>query len=167
MRVKMIKEAYNDVLEIDDCQIMFRNFKGEETAFNRKGDRNFAVILDDEAYNILKDTEWNVKVKINNNDEPYYFLPVKVKLEGYRPPVIYIQNMGKTTVLDNENIGILDEIGIKNVKLDLRSYDWTVNNKNGRAAYLKSMLIVKDTDRFEAMQNNKESETIEFDDIEF
>ena len=165
MKIKEIQEAYNDVLEIDDCQIMFRNFKGEETQFNRKGDRNFAVILDEEGYNYLKDSKWNVKVKLNNNDEPYYFLPVKVKLEGYRPPIVYIQSMGNTTVLDNENIGMLDEIGIKNVKLDVRSYDWEVNNKSGRAAYLKSIFVVKDTDRFEAMQNNKE--TIEFEDIEF
>ena len=151
MKIKEIQEAYNDVLEIDDCQIMFRNFKGEETQFNRKGDRNFAVILDEEGYNYLKDSKWNVKVK--------------VKLEGYRPPIVYIQSMGNTTVLDNENIGMLDEIGIKNVKLDVRSYDWEVNNKSGRAAYLKSIFVVKDTDRFEAMQNNKE--TIEFEDIEF
>ena len=32
-------------LEINNARIMFRNFKGEETQYNHKGDRNFVLII--------------------------------------------------------------------------------------------------------------------------
>ena len=52
---------------IEDCQLIFRNFEGKEGQYNRKGDRNFAVILpQDVAHQMLKDG-WNVRYLKENS----------------------------------------------------------------------------------------------------
>lgn len=36
-------------------------------------------------------------------------------------------------------VSIVDEIDIRSVNLDVRPYDWEVNGKTGRTAYLQSI----------------------------
>ena len=46
--------------------------------------------------------------------------------------------------------GSLDNIDIVNVSLDIRAYDWEVNGKTGRTAYLQAMEVTQNIDRFAA-----------------
>ncbi len=148
-----INFAARGVVQIDDARIIYRNFAGAPSKFNREGDRNFAVVIDDQDIaEALTEKGWNVKIKPprEEGDEPFMFLPVKVKFNE-RGPRVYLQNSlgGRNRVtLDEDTVGILDNVDITNVDLDIRPYDWDVQGKTGRTAYLQSICVTQEVDRF-------------------
>ena len=148
-----INFAARGVVQIDDARIIYRNFAGAPSKFNREGDRNFAVVIDDQDIaEALTEKGWNVKIKPprEEGDEPFMFLPVKVKFNE-RGPRVYLQNSlgGRNRVtLDEDAVGILDNVDITNVDLDIRPYDWDVQGKTGRTAYLQSICVTQEVDRF-------------------
>ena len=75
------------------------------------------------------------------------FLPVKVKFNN-RGPAAYIRSGERVTRLDESTIGMLDEIDIQSVSCDVRPYDWDVNGKTGRTAYLQAIDVIQMVDRF-------------------
>ena len=142
-----------NVLQIEDARIIYRNFEGVGSKFNREGDRNFAVIIPDrEIADELIANGWNVKIKDPRDEyeDPFMFLPVKVKFNN-RGPGAYVESGTSVTRLSEETIGMLDEIDIASVDMDLRPYDWDVNGKTGRTAYLQAIRVVQNIDRFGAM----------------
>ena len=58
--------------------------------------------------------------------------------------------------LDEESVSIIDDIDIAGVNLDIRPYDWEVNGKTGRTAYLQSMEVIQEIDRFAARYAEEE-----------
>ena len=142
--------APRNILQIDDARIIYRNFAGEASQFNRAGDRNFSVLIEDEQLaNELRDHGWNVKIKQarEEGDTPFMHLPVKVKFND-RGPSVYLVSGNNRVKLDEETIDMLDNIDILGVDLDIRPFDWEVNGKAGRAAYLQSICVTQDIDRF-------------------
>ena len=144
--------APKDILQIDDARIVYRNFSGTGSKFNREGDRNFAVVIpDQDIADELEVRGWNVKIKPprDEDDTPFMFLPVKIKFNE-RGPKVYLQSGDKTVELDEESVDCLDDVDILGVDLDIRPYDWEVNGKQGRTAYLQSIHVVQEVDRFAA-----------------
>ena len=142
--------APRGILQIDDARIIYRNFSGEGSKFNREGDRNFSVIIDDPAIaDELISQGWNVKIKEprEEGEDPFITLPVKVKFNE-RGPRVYLITGNKRNELDEESISILDNVDILSIDMDIRPYDWDVNGKSGRTAYLHSMRVVQEVDRF-------------------
>lgn len=151
-----ITYAPRDILQIDDARIIYRNFAGRGDKYNREGDRNFAVVIpDEEMANELTNLGWNVKIKPprEDGDMPFMFLPVKVKFND-RGPNVYLKTGDVQNKLDEESVGLLDNIDIIGVDLDIRPYDWSVNGKEGRTAYLQSIRVIQDTDRFAGDDGN-------------
>lgn len=145
-----ITYAPRDILQIDDARIIYRNFAGRGDKYNREGDRNFAVLIPDEKLaDELAKRGWNVKVKSprEDGDTPFMFLPVKVKFND-RGPNVYLKTGDAQNRLDEESVSILDNIDIISVDLDIRPYDWSVNGKDGRTAYLQAIRVTQDVDRF-------------------
>ena len=145
-----ITYAPRDILQIDDARIIYRNFAGRGDKYNREGDRNFAVLIpDEEIADELTHRGWNVKVKPprEEGDTPFMYLPVKVKFND-RGPSVYLRTGRVQNRLEEEDIGRLDRIDIIGVDLDIRPYDWEVNGKTGRTAYLQSICVTQDVDRF-------------------
>lgn len=152
--------APKNILQIDDARIIFKNFEGRGDKFNREGDRNFSLLIEDpNTAEALQREGWNVKIKDgrDEDDGPFMRLPVKVKFTDYGPNV-YLISGGKRVELDEESIGCLDNIDIESVDMDLRPYDWDVNGRTGRTAYLQSMQVVQRIDRFAARYANMTDE---------
>ena len=142
--------APRGILQIDDARIIYRNFSGVGSKFNREGDRNFAIYIGDEdVANELRDRGWNVKIKPprEDGDDPFMFLPVKIKFND-RGPSVYLVTGNKKTPLNENTVSCLDDIDILSVDLDIRPYDWDVNGKTGRTAYLQSIWVTQEVDRF-------------------
>lgn len=149
--------APNGILQIDDARITYRNFAGRADKYNREGDRNFTLIIPDQDIcdALLNDTNeygvgWNIKIKAprEEGDNPFMTLKVKVKFNG-RGPAVYLKTGDKVNKLDEATVGILDEIKIASVDLDIRPYDDIVSSKPFRAAYLHSIHVTQGiTDRF-------------------
>lgn len=142
--------APKGILQIDDARIMFRNFRGEASKYNREGDRNFALVIpDDETAAELSKAGWNVTIKPprEEGEDPLRILKVKVKFND-RGPIIYLRTNGVTNQLNEESVGMLDNIDILSVDMDIRPYHWEVKGETGVSAYLQSMCVTQRVDRF-------------------
>lgn len=144
--------APKGLLQIDNARIIFKNFEGRGDKFNREGDRNFSLLIEDpNTADALIEKGWNVKIKESRDEDepPFMRLPVKVKFTDYGPNVYLITN-GRRNELDEESIACLDNIEIESVDLDIRPYDWEVNGRTGRTAYLQAMQVTQRVNRFDA-----------------
>lgn len=130
------------MITIENAQIRFTNFAGAPDKFNRQGGkRSFAVFLEPGLAEELRKDGWNVKqLRPREEDElPQDYMQVKL-VYGQRPPKIAIVNPnGSQTQLDEETVGLLDTAELVNVDLVIRPYDWVIDGKQGRTAYVKSL----------------------------
>lgn len=144
-------------LPLEHAKIGFRNFEGREGQYNRKGERSFAVFLEDHRLaEELAQEGWNVKFpKPRDNkadpDEPERdpYIQVSVGFDNYPPKVFLISN-GNPTKLSEDEVDMLDWAEIENVDLVLRPYQWSVNGNTGVKAYLKAAYVTIVTDAFAA-----------------
>lgn len=146
------------ILQVEDARIIYRNFAGVGSKYNREGDRNFAVIIPNQeiADELIADG-WAVKIKPprDEDDSPFMYLPVKIKFNN-RGPAAYVKSGNSVQRLNEDTIGMLDEIDIQSVDMDLRAYDWEVNGKTGRSAYLQAINVIQNIDRFGAQYQAQE-----------
>lgn len=150
--------APRGILQIDDARIIYRNFRGEGSKFNREGDRNFALVIpNEEMADALVKEGWNVKIKParDEEDSPFMFLPVKIKFND-RGPQVYLRTGDRVNRLDEESVAMLDDIDILSVNMDIRPYRWDVNGKQGVTAYLQSIEVIQEIDRFAARYAEEE-----------
>ena len=135
---------------VEDARIIFRNFAGKEGQYNREGDRNFAVVLDeDNAIQMLEDG-WNVKYLAarDEGDEDTPYISVGVNFKN-RPPRVVLLTSSSRTQLDEASVEVLDYADIKNCDLIARGYDWAVGDKTGTKAYLQSLFVTIEEDALE------------------
>lgn len=142
----------NDNLTMEGVRILFRNFAGKEGQYNREGDRNFAVLLDDDIAGILKADGWNVKqLRVREEDEdphPQSYMSVAVNFKGRPPRITIITSRGRTNLGEGE-VELLDWADISNVDLIVRPYEWVVSGKSGIKAYLQSIYVTIQEDALE------------------
>lgn len=134
--------ARENLVMIEDARLAFRNFSGNEDKYNRKGDRNFCILLDESVAHQMERDGWNIKSlrgrEEGDSDQPYLQVAVSYKV---RPPrIVMITSRGRT-VLTEDMVEMLDWVDIKMVDVTLNPYEWTVNDKGGIKAYLQTMYV--------------------------
>jgi hypothetical protein len=149
------KKEVKSNITVEGANIQFRNFSGKEGQFNRKGDRNFCLFLDNEFAKTLLTDGWNIKElqPRNPDDAPQPYLQVSVGFSHYPPKIVLITTTGKTFI-DESTVDILDWAEIDNVDLIIRPYNWELNGKFGVKAYLKTMYITIVEDEFASKYRN-------------
>ncbi len=139
--------AVNQNLTIENARILFRNFSGEPSKYNRKGDRNFCVLLDPEIASMLKNDGWTIRYLRPRDPEeaPQAYMSVKVSYDNIPPQVVLVTSKNKK-LLTEDNIEMLDWAELQRVDLIIRPYNWEVDGKSGVKGYLKTgyFTIVED-----------------------
>ena len=146
------------LLKLEDVRLKFRNFAGREKKYNRAGDRNFCVVIDDLVKaQELANEGWNVRVSTprEEGDAPESIIQVAVRFDNF-PPNIYMFTRRGQTRLDEEAVEALDYAEIRHVDLIINPSRWETNGKTGIKAYLRTMYVVIDEDEFAEKYANYE-----------
>lgn len=153
------------IIQIDGARLIYRNFSGRGTDYNREGDRNFCLVIDDQdVADRLIEEGFNVKIKQprEEGESPFMYMKVNVKyhkpgsdLERLNPVAVLISGRNRNP-LDEETISLLDNIDIANVDLDLSGSNWSVQGRSGRSAYLSKIYVTQELDRFAARYAEEE-----------
>lgn len=147
--------ADDNTVLMEGVRIVFRNFAGKEQQYNREGDRNFAVLLDDDVANAMAEDGWNVKwlkpredADEGEEETQQAYLQVSVNFKGRPPRIVMITSRGRTNLGEDE-VEALDWADIQNVDLIVRPYEWAVQGKTGVKAYLQSLFVTIEEDALE------------------
>lgn len=144
----MANKMNNIIME--GARLIFRNFAGAATQYNRAGKRTFSVVIDDaDLANTLLRDGWNVKQRPPREEggDPTYHLPVEARFDNFPPKVVLVTRNGKN-ILDEESVATLDYAEIKNADVVISPSPWEVNGKTGVKAYLKTAYITIEEDEF-------------------
>ena len=150
---------------ISGKQVIFRNFQGKTGKYNKDGERNFCVVLDDIDFaRQLKEEGWTVTIReaTEEFDKPRAHLKVKVRFDNI-PPVIHLVTSNSNILMDEEAVGMLDWAEISNVDLIITPYNWEFNGRSGVKAYVKSMYITIEEDEFEKKYADKPNDVLDED----
>lgn len=129
---------------LSNRNIIYRNFSGKPSQYNKSGDRKFTIVIDDpEIAQKLTTYGWNVKVRPSKNDDEEYFctLDVKVRLdlEWARPKIKQFTRANSIWITE-DNIGNFDDVEFERVDIVLRQYAWkNMKGETGIAAQLSEM----------------------------
>lgn len=147
-------------LTLEGFNIGYKNFSGKGDRFNKEGDRNFVVFLDEDTAKRLTEEGWNVRYPKPSEDSEYVrnpYLKVKVNYGG-RPPRIVTVTNGQTMVLNEELVSTLDALDLMECDLVISPYHWNVNGSSGITAYLKTLYANVESDPFQHKYLNQDGD---------
>lgn len=133
----------------EDARIIYRNFSGAGSRFNKEGERKFTYeFFDEDEAERLRDIGWYVKTKLprEDGDDVRYQIDVAVSFRSFPnipPAAVYIYSNGVRTQLTEQTVGILDSAEIMTVDMTIRPRWWLDDRTNEWKvkAYLKEMHV--------------------------
>jgi hypothetical protein len=151
-----VAKKIDDVV-LEDVRLVFKNFEGREEKYNTKGNRNFAVVLNDEQADAMLAEGWNVKRKPpkEEGEDNFNYLSVAVSFR-YRPPRLILISevpdgegnmVKKRTQLDEDTCEMLDYVDASEIDLILNPSRWHhASGTSGVKAYLNAIYVTLNTD---------------------
>lgn len=136
--------------------IYFKNFSGLAGTFNKEGDRNFGIFIDEETAEDLESRGWNVK-RVKKEESPNFgrpYLKVLVRPTWRPTPKIYSLTRKNTLLMDEESLEdldgyVFDKIDLKITRVYLKRYDqWTQVLEKGFFTLSEDELDIMYADRF-------------------
>lgn len=129
---------------IKKARIFKTNFSGKEIPpYNPEGKRNFLVYIDDlnVAEDMLRDG-WNIRWldPRNEGDERKAFLSVEVSFRNRPPKIVIITSRGET-IIEEDDVNMLDWAEKERVDLTINPRFWDDNGKTRIKAYLRTMKV--------------------------
>lgn len=128
---------------LENVAIAFRNFAGKEDKYNREGDRNFAILLDEDIAQRMAADGWNVKhLREREGDEgpPQAYIQVAVSYK-IKPPKVGVLTSKGLRYYPEHMVDLLDWVDIEIADVTINPYEWAVGGKSGTKAYLSSLFI--------------------------
>lgn len=149
--MEMIFVPGENIVQINNARIKWRNFAGEKGIYNPEGKRTFHLVVpDSEMAEMLSEHGYNVTIRPPREagDEASMSLKVTVNFNSGNPPACYLVSGDSQIRLTEDTVARLDKVSIARVDLDIRPYDWEFGNRSGRAAYLHAIRVTQRVDRF-------------------
>ena len=143
-------------LKIENAKLFSKNFSGKEGKYNPPGRRNFCVFIDDlRMAEQMKDDGWNVRFlePRDETEERRAFIQVAVSYRNRPPKVVIISSRGQT-LLDEEDINMLDWAEIDKIDMSINPSRWENNGRKGIKAYLRSMYVTIVEDELDQKYSN-------------
>jgi hypothetical protein len=138
-------------LTVYGATLMFKNFQGLEKPFNPAGQRNFSLMVGPEDAQAMIADGWNVKfLNRREGDDPnepqQAHLPIKVKMDSHRPPVIVMVTSRGKQKLDADMVGALDFVVMNNVDITVNPSWYDYNGRQGYTAYCSRLYVTIEED---------------------
>lgn len=143
-------------IEIEDGEIIFRNFSGKITDYNPKGLRTVTFIIPDDIKDKLIADGWNVRLYVPKNDPerpPVYILEATITYRDKdgkpKDPKIFIVKPDGLLHVTEDMAFALDTYDIVKVDAVLGPYYWEQGGRKGIRPYVNKMYVIIKEDRFD------------------
>lgn len=149
-------EQQRMTFKVEDARVVFRNFSGKESDFNRPGDRNFTIELPDDVAAQMAADGWHIRElpAREEGDKPVQVIKVGVGYKVRPPKIVVITQSGRTHYTE-DMVDMLDWVDIVSVDIIATSYYWEKGSNSGIKAYLQTMYMVINEDDLEATLSKK------------
>lgn len=131
-----------DNVTLQDTDILFKNFSGQNKGFNVNNQRNFCAVLPDDMARQMEADGWNVKYlePREEGDVRKPIIKVVVKFNAGGPQVVSIGSRGRT-LLDEDAVGSLDFMSLGQADMVIRPFQYEHQGRTGVAAYLNKLFV--------------------------
>lgn len=130
-------------LIMENVKLQWRNFSGDAKPYNDAGKRNICIMIDQEQADALAELGWPIKYAkpLEEGGPLRPFIKADVKYTPRSQPNIKMITSRGMQTLDADSVFALDYVGMANVDLSIRAFNWEFGGKEGVKAMLNSLYM--------------------------